>query len=274
MNESYLCPSCGQETIIIGMHTVIDQDPICDKCDEWYGKNNNKRNELWNSIKDNYMDLKFNEMKKAIEFYHQEGFRVMPLYGVHEKCKHTPVDPTLDCRGQCWGKVPMFEHWPDRDFIHEDFKEGCNIALILGKQLDGRWFMGIDIDGDIDINSFVSLPETLECSTNRGRHLVYEIPADTPLGNWNDIFRTRSEILGYKWGYSGAVDIKYCRGAMTSPPSMTKNNTQYTWKEWRQPIMLESTEINYLIRKRRFAYPNVKRYKKWSLEPSHKDKRP
>ncbi len=220
------------------------------------------------------MIMNFNEMKKAVEFYHSHGFRAMPLFGIHEKCKHTPIKPELDCKGQCWGKVPMFEHWPDKQFTVNDFKEGCNLAIILGKQLDGRWLMGIDVDGQFNIEEFMHLPSTLECVTNRGRHLIFEVNSDEPLGNWNDIFSTRSEITGYRWGYEGAVDIKYCRGAMTSPPSLNKNGSEYTWIEWRTPEFLPTSEINFLIRKRKFSHPNVKRYKKWSLDPIHKGKRP
>lgn len=105
-------------------------------------------------------------------------------------------------------------------------------------------------------------------------HLVYEVPDNSPLGNWNDILSTRSETLGYKWGYHGALDLKYCRGAMTSPPSMTKADSFYTWDKWIEPSFLPHEEILFLIRKRKFAHPNVKRYRRWTDDPSHKGKRP
>lgn len=219
--------------------------------------------------------MNFQNIKEAVEFYIKNGFRVMPIFGIHEKCQHRPIKPELDCKGQCWGKVPMQEHWPDKEiFTPDDFNEGCNLAIIMGKQLDGRWFLGIDIDGIFDISEFLILPPTLECITNRGKHLIYEVPEDSPLGNWNDIFRTRSESLGYRTGYQGAVDIKYCRGAMVSPPSLNKSGNEYQWIEWRQPELLPDSEIKYLIRKRRYAYPDVKRYSKWSLDPLHKNKKP
>jgi hypothetical protein len=169
----------------------------------------------------------------------------------------------------------MIEHWPDKDiFTPHDFPDGCNVALIMGKQLDGRWFVGLDIDGELNIEEFLQLPETLECLTNRGRHLIFEVLPDTPLGNWTDVLLTRSQIFGYKWDYKGALDIKYCRGAMVSPPSLSKSGMRYTWKEWRQPSLLPESEIKYLIRKRNYAHPKVKRYRKWSLDPSHKNKNP
>lgn len=217
--------------------------------------------------------MNFNSMKEAAKFYIEQGFRPMPLYGVQEKCKHKPVKPELDCRGQCWGKVPKKDHWPDEDFRLDDFDEDSNLALIMGKQLDNRWFVGFDIDGQLDLEEFLILPETLECKTNRGKHLIFQVYPDAPLGNWNDVFNTRSEN-GYRRNYQGALDIKYCRGAMTSPPSKTKSESIYEWKEWRQPALLPEEEIKYIIRKRKFAYPSVERYRKWSLDPIHKDKRP
>jgi hypothetical protein len=214
-------------------------------------------------------------IKEAAQFYIEQGFRPMPTFGVQEGCRHRPVKPELDCKGQCWGKVPKIEHWPDHDiFGPEHFDEATNLALIMGKQLDGRWFLGIDVDGDIDLNEFLLLPETLECKTNRGKHLIFEVTPDSPLGNWNDIFSTRSEYLGYRSGYYGAVDIKYCRGAFISPPSKTKVGGFYEWKEWRQPAELPESEILYLIRKRKFSHPKVKRYRKWSDYPSHEGKNP
>lgn len=213
-------------------------------------------------------------VKKAAQFYIDHGFRVLPIYGVQEGCKHKPVKPELDCKGQCWGKVPAADHWPDEDFTPDNFEENSNLALIMGKQSDGRWFVGFDIDGELDLSEFLQLPETLECKTNRGRHLIFEVPADAPLGNWNDILSTRSETTGYRYGYNGALDIKYCRGAMVSPPSFTKTGSRYVWNEWRQPAELPHSEIIYLIRKRKFAFPKIERYRKWSLDPMHKAKRP
>lgn len=216
----------------------------------------------------------FNNIKQSVEFYISQGFRPMPLFGPQQGCKHRPIKPELDCRGQCWGKVPSIEHWPEKDiFTPDDFHEGSNLALIMGKQLDGRWFVGLDIDGNLDLTEFLHLPETLECITNRGRHLIYQVDPDTPLGNWNDILSTRSDT-GYRLNYQGALDIKYCRGAMTSPPSLNKNNKEYYWLKWRQPEILPNSEVIYLIRKRKFSHPKVKRYRKWSQYPSHIGKHP
>lgn len=212
---------------------------------------------------------------EAVMFYKSHGMRPMPIFDVSMGCKHRPYKPELDCKGQCWGKVPIIEHWTEKDdFEIEDFPEKCNLALIMGKQLDGRWLVGIDIDGELDLSEFIHVPETLECKTNRGKHLIYEVTPDSPLGNWNDIFNTRSDITGYKCGYNGAVDLKYCRGAMVSPPSKTKTDLVYEWIEWRQPAFMADTEVKYLIRKRKISHAKVKRYTRWTLDPSHKGKRP
>lgn len=211
-------------------------------------------------------------MKDAAKFYIDKGFRPMPLYGIEDGCKHRQED--YDCKDQCIGKVPKSEHCYDRDYSEDDFNENTNLALIMGKQSDNRWFVGFDIDGELDLDEFLLLPETLECSTARGKHLIFEVPSDSPLGNWNDIFHTRSAMAGYRVGYKGAMDLKYCRGAMASPPSKTKNNGTYEWKKWMEPAMLPDSEINFLVRKRKFAYPHIDRYRRWSQEPTHKGKRP
>ena len=214
-------------------------------------------------------------IKEAAKFYIDQGFRPMPIYGVNEGCQHRKTKDSKDCEGQCFGKVPSEANWPDVPFFSpEQFKETGNLALIMGSQLDGRWFVGFDIDGKLDLTEFFDLPETLECTSRRGRHLIFEVHQDAPLGNWNDVLGLRSKTLGYKRNYEGALDIKYARGAMVSPPSEAKDGIHYTWKSWRQPAFLPESEVLFLIRKRKYYVPNVKRYKRWSLVPSHKGKVP
>lgn len=211
------------------------------------------------------------DIKEAVNLYLSYGFRPMPLFGIDQQCKHKPIKPELDCKGQCWGKVPMVEHWPNVDNF--EFPEGCNIALIMGKQRNNKWLVGFDIDGVLDLSEFMFLPPTLECTTNRGKHLIYEVEADSALGNWNDILNLRNET-GYRLNYQGALDIRYCRGAMVSPPSFTKNLTRYEWINFQMPTLLPSSEIIYLKRKRKFQFPHIKRYSKWSLDPLHFNKKP
>ena len=215
------------------------------------------------------------DIKSAVSFYISEGYRPMPLFSVEEKCKHRPYKPELDCKGQCWGKVPMIEHWPDNDIYTADaFPNNANVALIMGKQRDGRWLVGFDLDGELELEQFIFLPPTLECKTKRGKHFIYEVEPDTPLGNWNDILGTRSKTFGYKLDYKGALDIKYCRGAMASPPSQCKDGSLYIWNEWIKPTQLPYSEIQYIIRRRKSMHPSVKRYSTWSKDPMHFNKKP
>ena len=61
----------------------------------------------------------------------------------------------------------------------------------MGKQFDGRWLVCLDINGDLDLSKYFTLPETLEDRTGRGKHLIFEVPPDCPLGNWVDVLGTR-----------------------------------------------------------------------------------
>jgi len=212
-------------------------------------------------------------IKEAAQFYIDKGMRPMPIYGIESKCQHKPIKPGFDCKGQCWGKVPIHEHWPDKIFTPDDFDDDCNLALIMGKQTDGRWLLGIDIDGEYDLRPSMFAPDTLECKTNRGKHLIYQVEADMPLGNWADIFGTLAPT-GYKWSQKGSVDLKYARGAMVSPPSLTKTGGTYEWKQWREPAILPQGDISYMIRRRAFFFPKAKRFKKWSFDPKNFGKKP
>ncbi len=213
------------------------------------------------------------DIKEAAQFYMDQGFRIVPLHPLSKGCIHEDKK-RLTCAGKCIGKEEKIEEWPDATITLDSFEDGDNLALVMGKQLDGRWFLGIDIDDKLDLDKFIELPETLECSTAKGRHLIYEVEADSGLGNWNDIFHTRINKRNYKPGWSGAVDLKYCRGALVSPPSISSSGFQYEWKEWRMPARLLSWQVDFFIRIHKKNRPSVKVYKKWSMYPSHKGKKP
>ena len=211
------------------------------------------------------------DVKEMFAIYTSNGMRSMPIYGIKDGCKHTRIT----CAGHCFGKVPTTEHWPEKPrFKQDDFHDDCNIALIMGKQFDGRWFVGIDIDGGLDLKSHFEYPETLECTTRRGRHLVFEVPPDTPLGNWTNALDTINKKIGYRDGVQAAVDVKYCRGAMVSPPSVSSSGERYRWVRFMKPAMLPAQAIEYLIKKRKKAYPLVPRYRRWSHNPAHKGQKP
>lgn len=212
---------------------------------------------------------------EAAEFYIEHGFRPIPVYEINEGCKHyLETKRGMKCTGRCHGKVPKIADWCDRKISPDDFEDGDNLGLVMGKQSNGRWFVAIDIDGDFDIDKVINLPKTLECPTNRGRHLIFEVPANTPLGNWNDLFSTRSGPGTYKKNFKGAVDLKYCRGVVISPPSITQSGKAYQWDEWIEPAELDHNSIRLLVLHHKKSVPTAKIYNKWSADPSHKNKKP
>lgn len=212
-------------------------------------------------------------IKEAAQFYIDHGLRPLPIFSVDEGCKCK--NPSANCiKEQCFGKVPSVENWPDKQIDADCFNDAHNLALIMGKQTDGRWFLGIDIDGEFDISSFMTLPKTLECNTARGRHLIFRVEENSPLGNWKDIFGTRDTYSGYKKNFKGAVDLKFCRGAMVSPPSKSKTGVDYEWNEWMEPAFLERYEVQFLVRLHKKNFPKVTTYRTWSADPLHKGKKP
>ena len=210
----------------------------------------------------------------------------MPIYGVGQGCKHDqkdldrlralrddPFAPDRHTSGLCFGKVPIEEEWADLPrFFERDFEEGSNLALIMGKQFDGRWLVCFDIDGELDLNLYFKLPDTLESKTGRGRHLIYEVYPDTPLGNWVNVLQTKGKKLGGR--EQGSLDLKYCRGAVVSPPSKSHNGKEHIWVRFVKPVMLPREVIVKLINIRKKNFPKVQRYSLWSLNPTHKGKKP
>lgn len=88
---------------------------------------------------------------------------------------------------------------------------------------------------------------------------------------------TRSKTLGYKSNYKGALDLKYARGILVAPPSITgttENGFKRKWLNNLMPVELPREVIHFFIRKRKKAYPNVKYYRRWSDFPSHKNQKP
>jgi hypothetical protein len=211
--------------------------------------------------------MNFTTIHEAVRFYHSNNMRCMPIYGPQHGCKH-PLG--LCGYEKCFGKIPKDSEWANKDFKESDFEEGDNLALIMGKQRDGRWLVGLDIDGELDLSQYWQLPFTLESTTRRGRHLIFEVYPNLPLGNWADIFSERKK----KELYKGQLDIKYARGAMVSPPSKSSNLVEHKWLRWMKPAQLPSDVVRDIIRFQKKKHPLVKRYPLWSLDPSHKGKKP
>ena len=217
---------------------------------------------------------------EMIERYFDDGFRPIPIYHPSQGCQCLRKDTEERCdrqedeRNQCLGKVPRYKDWADRDFTIDDFKDISNVALAMGKQPNGLWIMAIDIDGTLPWWWFDELPKTLHSITGRGDHFVFSVPPDSPLGNWTDIFHTRSKLTGYRLEHKGAVDIRYCRGAIVAPPSLHKWGTNYKWEEWRKPAELPSIFLDDVLTGHSNRRPKVKKYKRWSEYPSHLNKKP
>ncbi len=128
---------------------------------------------------------------------------------------------------QCLGKAPRDPDWNDRAFPYSinDFEPDDNVALAMGRQPDGRWLVAIDYDGTPTVPW--QLPPTMTTTTGRGRHFLFQTRAAEPLGNWIDVLGARDKALGYLPGHSGAVDVRYARGAVVAPPSLHRSGARY-----------------------------------------------
>jgi hypothetical protein len=124
--------------------------------------------------------------------------------------------------------VPKDDEWANRPFPYSvaDFDPDDNVALAMGRQWDGRWLVAIDYDGTPTV-PWGELPDTLTTTTGRGKHFLFQVPASEPLGNWIDVLSARDKSLGYKPGHSGAVDVRYARGAVVAPPSLHRSGARY-----------------------------------------------
>jgi len=213
-------------------------------------------------------------LKSWVTTYFDKGYRPIRLYHPEDGCQCLYKNKEESCENQCLGKVPYYDNWPDREFTINDFEERCNVALAMGKQPNGKWLLAIDIDGFLPWWWFDEIPKTLESTTGRGKHYIFSVPPDSPFGNWTDIFHTRSKVTGYRLDHKGAVDIRYCRGAIVAPPSLHKSNKQYEWKNWIEPAELPELYIRDIINAHIKRRPNVQHYQRWSSNPSHKNKKP
>lgn len=156
------------------------------------------------------------------------GLRPIPVHAPETGC-HCDRAHVKDPQ-QCHGKVPSHDNWADRPpFQAHEFPACCNVALAMGRQPDGRWLLGIDVDGEVDLRRAFGcdLPDTLETSTGRGEHYIYQVRDAADFGNWVDVFSYRDKDRGYKPGYRGAVDLRYARGALVVAPSRHRSGVQY-----------------------------------------------
>jgi len=209
-------------------------------------------------------------IREAARFYLDNNFRPIPVYGPQMGCKCQNPE---GCSDQCLGKVPIDRDWMDKDLYSPwDFPDGCNLALAMGKQQNGKWLLGVDFDGDINVSDMLFLPPTLTVRSGRGYHMIYEVRPDCALGNWVDVLGTRDKKTGYKGDVNGAIDFRYCRGALLAPPSTHKSGKKYEWHNFTEPLMLPEDTLHRMRARYYRKHPNVKRHSSWRA--THKDLKP
>lgn len=170
------------------------------------------------------------DIRAAAAAYIARGFRVVPLYGVDALGRCRCGDAACKPRDAGKHAPPGFE---DRakdgpPFAAADFSEGDNIAIMLGPWTGtDRWLAALDFDGggpadwSLDNAAMAGLmPRTLTQVTPRGKHLVFWVPAFTPLGNWVDCWSTKDK--GYQ------MDLRYARGRIVVEPSRGATGA-YRW---------------------------------------------
>lgn len=214
------------------------------------------------------------EILEWVQRYLDKGMRPIPLYHPEDGCQCAHKDKEESCENQCLGKVPRHADWAEKSYSIEDFRDRCNVGLAMGKQTNGNWYFGLDMDGEVYLNWFDEMPQTLETITGRGRHWIFQVSDDSFLGNWRDVFGVRDKVAGYKEGIAGAIDTRYSRGILVCPPSLHKSGIKYQWKHWQQPIFLPDQFRIDILNGRRRAYPNSKIYYSWTSDPTHAGKKP
>lgn len=207
--------------------------------------------------------------------YIDDGLRPIPLYHPNQECQCTLKEKGEDCFMQCWGKVPIYRDWADRDYFKsDDFSNDMNIGLAMGRQPSGKWLLGIDNDDKINHNFYDNLPKTLEAITGRGYHHIFEVNPFSAFGNWVDVFNLRPKNNDFKITYKGGIDLRYARGILTCEPSVHRSGTVYQWVNYREPAFLDYVKQFHIINTHAKNYPNVKKYRMWHQNPAHFHKNP
>jgi hypothetical protein len=189
--------------------------------------------------------VKFASVKEAVELYSSIGFRPIPLFGLREgRC----ACGSPECKDRDAGKHEPPETdglWKDgTEFGVEHFDDHDNVALAMGPWGGSDdWLVTLDIDGPLDLDGFMwNLPRTLEQKSPRGRHLIFSVPAYTPLGNWVDVLQTRDT-------HRAQLDLRYARGRIVVAPSENSFG-RYEWTDFREPAALPQSAIDAILDRR------------------------
>jgi len=187
--------------------------------------------------------VKLETVQQAVELYTSMGFRVVPLFGlVDGRC----ACGSPECKDRDAGKHEPPEtdgQWKDGvEFGPADFGATDNVAIAMGPWGGSDdWLVTLDIDGPLDLDPYGwGLPPTLTQKSPRGRHLVYAVPAYTPLGNWVDVLQTKP---------GPALDLRYARGRIVAAPSGNAFGA-YEWADFREPAPLPQAAIDAILERR------------------------
>lgn len=188
--------------------------------------------------------MTFAGVRDAVAQYVAMGFRVVPLYGfVDGRCScRSP-----DCKDRDAGKHEPPEtdgQWKEgRVFGPDDFDEHNNVAIALGPWGGSDdWLACLDIDGPLPLDEHLpALPETLEQTSPRGRHLIYTVPSYTGLGNWVDVLETR--------GTGAQLDLRFARGRIVVAPSRNAYGA-YSWLRVCEPAPLPPEALAVIYQRR------------------------
>lgn len=175
------------------------------------------------------------DLRADVARYIARGFRPIPMWGVTPDgdclCGGTLPDGK-PCRPGKHSPEPIETEWKETRYRPEDFSEGQNVALAMGPWKPDLWLVCFDFDGlppDFEGTPFFSLPPTLTQLSPRGRHLFFTVPEREPLGNYTDVFKTKSED-------GVALDLRYARGRINVAPSRNPWGG-YRWQNWQEPAL-------------------------------------
>ena len=175
------------------------------------------------------------------------GLRPVPLYGV---AMGWCMCGDRDCKDRDWGKHTwdhVEEQYKDgKRYTPRDFLEGNNVALAMGPWDGGDdWLVCLDVDdvgGEFYLGGrFGHFSPSLWAKSPRGRHLIYRVPAYTPLGNWVDVFATKP---------GPSLDLRYARGRIVVAPSRNAFGA-YEWTNFVTPVSLPEHVIDVILDHRR-----------------------
>jgi putative DNA primase/helicase len=161
--------------------------------------------------------------------YGRKGFPVLPVNGKHPLVKDWPDVATADPKQirEWWAK------WPD-----------ANIGLVTGDR-SGRFILDIDgTDGERSLAVLEDqhggpLPETLEVSTGRGRHLYFQL-------HGLDIRNSSGDL-------APGLDVRGNGGLAILPPSVHSSGKRYEFlnrnpvadpPDWLVKLLLQSTSCS------------------------------